>query len=240
MSTDANAKRHQSFAIAAIGALVCCFLLWRNGGWSQFRSATALSWEDYYLLNIALLLTPAIVYITLFSGLLIDDFGLRSGNRKAGLQFAAAGWLAFLPVIAFVAGRPEFQDYYLSNLRASRALMWVGNRETLDWGRWAFCCLVMTVYMLAWEWFFRGFLLFGLRRRFPTWFAIGFQAMLFCLLHLGKPAMEVVSSLAGGVLLGVVALRLSSMVPCFLIHILIYLSHEGAVLWFFLNRSTGN
>ena len=49
-------------------------------------------------------------------------------------------------------------------------------------------------YFVAWELFFRGFLLFGLYRRIGQ-FAIYVTAMPFMLLHLGKPEAEVFISL---------------------------------------------
>ena len=222
----------------SIGLAISVFLLWRNGGFAPFRSAQPQSWEEYYLLNIGMLLLVPMLHSAIASSRSVGAFGLCAGDRRWGWRFALLGWLLFVPIIAFVAGRHEFQDYYLGNFRASRVLTWLDGREVVDWTRWAFCALVMTVYMFAWEWFFRGYLLFGLRRGGFPWFSVAYQSFLFGVLHLGKPAIEVVSSFVGGAILGIVALRLRSMLACFWVHILIYLTHEAAVLWFFANRTS--
>ena len=72
-------------------------------------------------------------------------------------------------------------------------------------------------YFFLWEWFFRGFLLFGLRRGFGR-HAIWLQAIPFGLLHWGKPPLEMASAFPGGLLLGLLAWRAESFLPCFALH----------------------
>jgi len=72
-------------------------------------------------------------------------------------------------------------------------------------------------YVLAWEYFFRGFLLFSLEKKYGD-FAVVLQMVPFVILHVGKPELEAYSSILGGLILGVLALRTRSMWPCFLIH----------------------
>lgn len=216
----------------AVGVAVSTFLLWRNGGWDAFRCSRPMGWHEYYLVNLACLLVPGFLLVLWGFKRDLSEFGLASGNRRLGVVGTAAGWLVFLPVLWGIASRPAFQSYYLSNLHASGALVPGTRGDEIDWPGWLFHESTMTVYMLAWEWFFRGFLLFGLRRSFPGWFAIGVQALLFGVLHLGKPVEEVLSSFVGGVVLGIAALRVRSMVPCFALHALISASHDGAIVWF--------
>jgi len=221
----------RSVGTACMGLGIATFLLWRNGGWPRFRCDSPQTWEEYYLLNLFFLLVPPVLSTMLSSKSSVDATGLRSGDLRRGIGWSLMGWVLFLPVIWIVSAQTDFQEYYVGNLRANRVLVWEGDRQSLDWSRWAFTSGVMSLYMLAWEWFFRGYLLFGLRRGFGPWWANLFQATLFCVLHLGKPWAEVASSLAGGLLLGFVALRLRSMLACFLIHLLIFLTHEAAILW---------
>ncbi|MFM7321675.1 MAG: lysostaphin resistance A-like protein [Armatimonadota bacterium] len=193
-----------------------------------------MGWHEYYLVNLACLLLPGILLVVWGFRQELSEYGLAPGDRKRGSQLALLGWIAFLPVLWTVGGRPAFQSYYLSNMHASGALIPTNTGDAIDWGGWIFHEATMTVYMLAWEWFFRGFLLFGLRKSFPDWFAVGAQALLFGLLHLGKPPEEVVSSFLGGIVLGFAALRLRSMIPCFAVHALVSASHDAVVIWFHL------
>lgn len=73
------------------------------------------------------------------------------------------------------------------------------------------------MYLFCWEFFFRGYLLFGLSRSIG-WGAILVQAAAFGLLHLGKPVTEVVASFGAGIILGIIALNAKSFVPCFVLH----------------------
>ena len=73
------------------------------------------------------------------------------------------------------------------------------------------------MYLFCWEFFFRGYLLFGLSRSIG-WSAILVQAAAFGLLHLGKPATEVVASFGAGVILGIIALNAKSFIPGFVLH----------------------
>ena len=74
------------------------------------------------------------------------------------------------------------------------------------------------LYMVAWESFFRGFLLFGMARVAGPLFAILFQVMPFYILHRGGPASELVSSFFGGVILAAFCYRAKSFIPAVILH----------------------
>jgi membrane protease YdiL (CAAX protease family) len=70
---------------------------------------------------------------------------------------------------------------------------------------------------LGWEFFFRGWLLFGFARRFgPD--ALWLQAVPFALAHIGKPEVETFSTIFGGFAFGWIAYRTRSFVWPFLVH----------------------
>ncbi len=91
-------------------------------------------------------------------------------------------------------------------------------------GDWAFLIGTLTLYMFCWEWFFRGFALFGAAQGLGFIPAIAIQAALFGLAHFGKPPVEMGSAFAGGLVLGILAWREKSFFPAFLIHALIHVS----------------
>ncbi|HLB63861.1 MAG TPA: CPBP family intramembrane glutamic endopeptidase, partial [Anaerolineales bacterium] len=75
--------------------------------------------------------------------------------------------------------------------------------------------------LIGWEFFFRGFLLFGLMRLMgPT--AVVAQAVPFALAHLGKPEAETLSTIFGGTLFGWLAWRSRSFLYPFLLHWFVY------------------
>jgi membrane protease YdiL (CAAX protease family) len=199
-----------------------------------------MGFEEYYFINNALLLWVPLCFILICLRREASEFGLVPGDLKRGALFALIGFLLFLPVILIIAPTSEAQNYYIGNsLTQSRAVFGVRlavgggyTGGTIDWGRLVFHECVFGFYMFCWEWFFRGFLLFGIRKALPDWFAVCIQAVMFFALHWGKPMPELYSSLAGGLLLGVVALRLRSFLPCFFIHWAIAMTFDFAVLYF--------
>ena len=157
--------------------------------------------------------TEAVFYVGatfLFSLLVLRenplDFGLRRGDVRA--------WVGYVVVLALVMGavnlvvsrRAEFAAYYP---------LWPAARESH--GPILLHAASMLAYMFGWEYFFRGFLLFGLAKRYGS-FAVVIQMVPFVLTHRGKPELEMLGAIVGGLVLGVLALRTRSMWPCFLIH----------------------
>jgi membrane protease YdiL (CAAX protease family) len=86
--------------------------------------------------------------------------------------------------------------------------------------------VAMGVYMFCWEFFFRGFMLFGVARTLGAMPAILIQASPFFLLHEGKPQPELISSWFGGILMGWLCLKARSIWPSFLLHWVLYSSME--------------
>ena len=75
----------------------------------------------------------------------------------------------------------------------------------------------MFVYMIAWEFIWRGYMLFGLSEKFGG-YAIIIQMIPFVILHNGKPALETFGAIAGGIILGFLALRTKSIYYCIITH----------------------
>jgi len=222
----------------AVGVLVTAFLFWRNHYGEQ------MMFDEYNLLNTACILWIPLVVVMLFLRREPTDYGFAVGDTKEAMRLALGAVLLFLPVVLVIAPGDGPQAYYvpwLGNYGGSRALvfgMWHGTRhlsDHIDWARLAYHELVMGFYMFGWEYYFRGFLLSGLRRILPLWWAIGLQALFFFALHYGKPWPEMLSSLPGGVIMALVSIRYRSFIPCFVVHFLISLSFDFAVVFYHLH-----
>ena len=146
---------------------------------------------------------------------------LRRSPMKLGLELGdVRAWARYLLLFAAVMAAailavtrldPGFASYYQGYRPAGRGV-----------AAFVAYALCYAVYMFGWEYFYRGFLLFGLEPKLGD-FAAVVQAVPFALLHINKPELETYSSIAGGLILGVLALKTRSMWPCFLIHIFIAL-----------------
>jgi membrane protease YdiL (CAAX protease family) len=129
-------------------------------------------------------------------------YGLLLGDWRIGLPVAVAGIAVMAVVIWFLGQLPDFRAYY-SLLTAQRPA-W---RIVVDAG----------VDLFAWEFFFRGWLMFALGRKYGT-DAIWLQMVPFALMHVWKPEIEVLSTIAGGVFFGMLAWRTRSFIWGWLLH----------------------
>ena len=129
----------------------------------------------------------------------VRDYGFQWGDWRAGLALTGIVIAIAAPILWFVArDNPAMVAYYAK-----------------QWGPAA--PLLSFLDLIGWEFFFRGFLLFGYARVFGS-HALWLQAVPFALAHLGKPAVETYSTIFGGFLFGLVAWRSRSFVYPFLIH----------------------
>jgi hypothetical protein len=133
-------------------------------------------------------------------GLGIGDWKWTAGSTAVG----AAGVAILLVLFAQI---PAMREYY-------RPL-----RPTPD-AFWTWLGLV-AIELLAWEFIWRAFMLFGLEPAFGE-LAIYVQMVPFAIAHVGKPEIETLSSIAGGILLGVVIRKCRSFWPAFLLHLFLY------------------
>jgi membrane protease YdiL (CAAX protease family) len=162
--------------------------------------------ERFLVVNAILLLWLPLLFIMWVLRAEVGELGMAPGNLRRGWTMAGLGLAVMLPIVFIAAHKPEFQATY-----PLRQLIREQPRMFVYWE------LTYGFYFFLWEWFFRGFLLFGLRRGFG-WHAIWLQAIPFGLLHWGKPPLEMASAFPGGLLLGLLAWRAESFLPCFALH----------------------
>jgi membrane protease YdiL (CAAX protease family) len=175
-------------------------------------STLVLVLEHYHHLNIDFPRATELIYyllVPLAAGWLLFrdkpwDYGIRIGRWKPAIILIAV-CLTAMALILYGAGKmPEFRSYY--------------HMHAIDWSE---LLLDAALYMFAWEFLFRGYMLFGLERSIGK-SAIFVQAIPFVLLHLVKPFLETLFCIPGGCVLGYVAYRTRSFLPCFIIHFGIY------------------
>jgi membrane protease YdiL (CAAX protease family) len=116
------------------------------------------------------------------------------------LLFLAIGILWAL----WVSRNPVYRNYYPA-LRAART-------DTLALLKYE---TLVALNMFSWEFLCRGYLLFGLQKKFGK-YALLIQLIIFTLLHRGKP--EYLLSILGGLGMGILALEAGSFIPVFLLH----------------------
>jgi membrane protease YdiL (CAAX protease family) len=142
----------------------------------------------------------------------LRDYGMGVGDWRKGLPATAALLILISVVLLLPSSQTgEIRSFYPFDKNAADSIVSFFRFEALR----------VLFFYTAWEFFFRGFLLFGLRRAFGDWEAILIQTIPSCLWHIGMPTGEILGSIAGGILFGVLALRTRSILWVFLLHSII-------------------
>ena len=158
---------------------------------------------------VVLLLLVPLAVARFGAGLKPSDLGLRIRGAGREVLLVLALWLIFVPVIWYFSTTPSFAAYY-PRLKAARA----------DASLFVLYQAYYLVKWTAWEFFFRGFMLFGFRRDLGA-SAILISTIPFAVMHVGKPEAEVLSAFVGGMILCAIALKSRSIWPGVIIHSLV-------------------
>ncbi len=123
-------------------------------------------------------------------------------------------WLAFLPVLWLISDMPSFAKTYprVDEVASSGHLFAVHHLSFL-------------VYWIAWEFFYRGLLLFGFKRDFGS-SAVLLSTFPFVIMHYGKPPLEMMAAIAAGFILCGISLRSKSIFPGVFLHWMVALSMD--------------
>ena len=220
-------NRFASFVVAVVGAGVVAVLL-------QFNRSTT-SYDHYLVGNfIALLFVPMLTVLFVLRED-PDKFGFTLGSWNRIWVVLIVLFAGLLVAMAAASRWQVFQSYYPLFRRFDEFRPWFAHNYPEN-NPFVSAPMMMLyaqasygLYMFCWEFFFRGYLLFGMLRSIG-WPAVLVQAAAFGLLHLGKPVTEQVASYIAGVVLGMIALNAKSFVPCFALHWLASISFDLLVV----------
>lgn len=160
---------------------------------------------------LSLFLLPLLIIKLLFKEK-ISDYGVKFGDYKVGFIITFISIAVMLPILWFVSASPEFAVKY-PHLQMAKS----------NWTIFIIYEIGMFTYLFAWEFIWRGFMLFGLEEKFG-YYAVLIQMIPFVILHNGKPELETFGAILGGIILGIVALRTRSFIYGVFIHFAIMLS----------------
>ncbi|HNS05611.1 MAG TPA: CPBP family intramembrane metalloprotease [Candidatus Saccharicenans sp.] len=150
-------------------------------------------------------------------------YGFRRGDHRFGLK--AVAWS--LPIVLIASWLPsrqaDFQQEYSAFLD-----------NPLTFQTFIIYAAAFFLYYLSFEFFFRGFLLFGLKPAFGRLNSLLIQTIPCCLVHIGKPLNEVLAAIIASLIFGYLALRTESIWYGVVIHWLI-----GVFLILFIGLGAG-
>ncbi len=142
------------------------------------------------------------------------DYGLKAGDWRFGLKWVGIAIPVVLPMAYITSGQPDFLKEY----PIAKSLL----ENQSDACTYELCYVLL--YYVAWEFYFRGFLLFGLMKTYGAMGAVLIQTVSSCLIHIGKPGGEIAASILAGILFGAITLRTRSIWYSWAIHALLGVS----------------
>ncbi len=152
----------------------------------------------------------------------LKEIGFGLGDKKLGLKLLLIIPIA-IPIIFFAVGGEDVRaEYPLAKVLHSRNdLIFI------------YELMYIIFYYVAWEFYFRGFLLFNLKEKFGSINAIIIQTISSCLIHLGKPAGETIGAIFVGLLFGYIAIRTRSFWYVFILHILLGVLTDIFIIFYY-------
>jgi len=136
----------------------------------------------------------------------LNDYGLQTGDSKSGIFFSLLFLSGMIILVWFFSATPSFSEKYPHLLSARN-----------NWETFYIYETGMLIYMISWEFMWRGFMLFGLKEKFG-YYSVLIQMIPFVILHNGKPEAETFGAIAGGIALGILAYRTNSIYYCVITH----------------------
>ena len=137
------------------------------------------------------------------------SYGFETGNWRLGLKASLIFWVGMLPVLWWLSEDPAFMYLHPAP----------GPAKT-DWGTFMIFEICTLVYLIGWEFIWRGYMIFGLEPQFGG-FAVLIQMVPFALLHLGAPELETFGAVIAGIGLGMLAIATRSFWYGVLAHFLV-------------------
>jgi membrane protease YdiL (CAAX protease family) len=149
---------------------------------------------------------PMIVLACL-PGQRIRDYHVSLRGFFHHLWIYAALFALVLPAVIYASTTAAFRETY--------PFYRIANRSYTDLALWE---LLYAAQFLSLEFFFRGFVLHGLRRALGA-NAIFVMLVPYCMIHYGKPLPETLGAIGAGLILGTLAMRTRSIWGGVLIHV---------------------
>ncbi|MDR3610732.1 MAG: CPBP family intramembrane metalloprotease [Ignavibacteriaceae bacterium] len=181
----------------------------RNNFFEQLQSENNVYLYEYlywFISDFVTLFVLPLFIIKFFLKEKLTSYGLTVGDYKTGLKYSIIFLAVMIPIIWFVSANREFAETYpqINDVKFSWSIFLVFEMGVL-------------IYLTAWEFIWRGFMLFGLEEKFG-YYTVLIQMIPFLILHNGKPAAETFGAIIAGLALGILALKTRSVLYCIIAH----------------------
>ncbi len=166
------------------------------------------------------LLVPVLLIKLLFKEQL-SDYGWQMKGAFKDWWLYVVMLIVMLPLVIYFSSTPSFQSRYpFYDPSHDKTLV----PNFLIWE------IMYFAQFIGLEFFFRGFVNLGLRKRFG-FYSIFIMTVPYCMIHFGKPMPETIGAIAAGLVLGTLAMKSRSIFMGILIHFSVAITMDICALW---------
>jgi membrane protease YdiL (CAAX protease family) len=178
-----------------------------------------LAWWAILIINIYAVIQMLIIRFGFKQSL--SDYGLRFNGAFKDIQLYFVMLCIMIPLVLYCSTTKSFQSRYpFYDLKP-------GEKPFPDFMIWE---LLYFLQFFALEFFFRGFVLHGLKNRFG-FYSVFIMTIPYCMIHFGKPLPETLAAIIAGIVLGVLSLKSRSIWLGVLIHYSVAITMDLCALY---------
>lgn len=173
-----------------------------------------------FIILIFYFIVPLIIIKLVFREKL-SDYGFTKGNVFHEYRIFLLFFIIMIPIILIFSTTDSFQMRY--------PFYRLSDKEPL-WPNFYIWQLLYFFQFIALEFFFRGFMVHGLKKQFG-YYSIFIMTIPYCMIHFGKPFPETMAAIIAGIILGTLSLKSRSIWMGVAIHYIVALSMDLSALW---------
>lgn len=161
-----------------------------------------------------------VIVIKLFFGDKIGNYGLSPKGMLKSYKIYLLFFTFMIPLILMVSTTESFQHKY----------PFYNPLKTRLWPNFVYWQCIYFLQFFALEFFFRGFMLHGIKKRFG-FYSIFVMMIPYCMIHFQKPMPETIGAIFAGIILGALSLKSRSIWLGVMIHYSVAITMDIAALY---------
>lgn len=151
----------------------------------------------------------------------LADYGLKWKGALQQWWLYVVMAVVMIPLVVYFSSTSSFQARYPFYSPMKNESLWPNFWiwEMMYFGQF-----------IALEFFFRGFMTLGLRKRFG-YYSVFIMTIPYCMIHFGKPMPETIGAIIAGIVLGTLSMKSRSVLMGFFIHYSVAITMDLCALW---------
>jgi membrane protease YdiL (CAAX protease family) len=151
----------------------------------------------------------------------LRNYGLTKGSLFKDYKLYLLMFMVMIPLVLYFSRTDGFQYRYPFYRLATNEPLWP------NFWTWE---LLYLFQFFCLEFFFRGFMVHGLKQRFG-YYSVFMMTIPYCMIHFGKPLPETIAAIIAGIVLGTLSLKSRTIWMGVIIHYSVAIAMDLSALW---------